>query len=311
MLISTFKHEFRQRAGVFITQDLILFRRPFELYDFTNDEVIATFEGNDVEAALDYDIGDGVTIRGIITAWKHIPVIVLNGGRGSSSSTDEYTHRGIPMFNSNGGSPGRADLPARFNARFGNETSFEKARTAFLEQHGEDDYESGITIDQNGFVTRYIHGSRSSVAISGKTGEHIVHNHPSHGWPIFSGADLVAVSLGGESSITASSTKAGRDAATAKYAGEYIFEKGAHFKAEAFIKAVKGAYLKGNDYNDAVSKWLRAHESKFGYKFTYIPAKAKSAAKGKTKATGKATVGPIPPPVDHGIQLSLFDDDNK
>lgn len=308
MLIDTFKHEFKKRAGVFITNDLILFRRPLQLYDFTNDEVIETFKGRDVEPALNYDIG-GKTIRDIISRWKRMPVVILHGGRGGDSGMDNaYTHRGIPMGNNSGGDGfDSADHPARFNAQFGNEASFEKTLETFRNMHVNDDHESGITVDAQGFVTGYVHGTAGAVMISGGVGEHVIHNHPAAGWPIFSGEDLVATALEGSSGITASSTRAGRSAETAKYAGDYIFNKGHNFNAEAFIKGVKGAYLKGKDYNDAVDKWLRAHQKKYGYTYTYVPEKAKAAAKGKTKATGSKKVKPVPDPDVYGVQLSFFD----
>lgn len=305
MLINTFKHEFKKRAGVFITQDLILFRRPLELYDFTNDEVIAQFKGRDVESALDFDIG-GKTIRDIVSLWKRMPIVVLNK-RGADSDFDGYTHRGIPMGGDGTGGFDSADHPARFNAQFGKDTSFEKTLETFRNMHVNDNYESGIAVDRNGFVTRYIHGTAGSVAISGGTGEHVIHNHPAAGWPIFSGGDLISTALEGSTGITASSTSAGRSANTAKYAGDYIFTKGQHFNANAFIKAVKGAYLKGKDYNDAVDKWLKAHAKKFGYTYTWVPEKAKAVAKGKTKATGSKKIKPIPDPNVYGVQLSFFD----
>lgn len=310
MRIDTFKHEFRKRAGVFVTNDIILFRRPLELYDFTNDTVIATFKGRDVEPALNYDLGDK-TIRDIITRWKKMPIISLQGGNGSSSGMDAYTHRGIPMGGENGGGNGidKPDLPARFNAQFGNETSFEKTLEAFRNMHVNDNYESGITVDAQGFVTGYVHGQSGSVGISAYNGEHVIHNHPAAGYPIFSGADLVSTALENSSGITASSTSEGRTEATAKYAGDYIFNKGKNFNAAAFVKAVKGAYLKGKDYNDAVDKWLKAHQQKYGYTYTYIPEKAKAAAKGKTKATGSKKVKPVPDPNVFGVQISFFDDD--
>lgn len=43
--------------------------------------------------------------------------------------------------------------------------------------------------------------------------------------------------------------------------------------AGAFVKAVNSAQLSGKDYNDAVSKWLKANQQKFGYKYSYQKAK--------------------------------------
>jgi hypothetical protein len=73
--------------------------------------------------------------------------------------------------------------------------------------------------------------------------------------------------------IVAVSTKTGRGDDTARYAGVYTFTKGTHFNASGFVKAVNSAQLSGKDYNDAVSKWLKANQQKFGYKYSYQKAK--------------------------------------
>lgn len=308
MLIDTFKHEFKQRAGVFITRDVILFRRPLELYDYVNDEVIQTFGGRELDAVLDYSIG-GKLIRDIIARWTRMPVVVLNGGRGGSSGMDAYTHRGIPMGGGAGAGSGFSgnDLPARFNAQFGNEASFNKALDAFRKAHVNDNFESGITVDSNGFITSYVHGTAGAVQIAGGKGEHVIHNHPVNGWPIFSGADLISSALEPASGITASSTRVGRTPETAKYAGDYIFNKGHNFNAEAFVRGVKGAYLKGKDYNDAVDRWLKDHQKKYGYTYTYVPDKAKASTKSvSTGKSGKRTKA-APNPEIYGVQLSFFD----
>ena len=84
----------------------------------------------------------------------------------------------------------------------------------------------------------------------------ILHNHPSGGH--FSDADLISTSMDARSKgIVATSTKA-----------QYTFEKGTHFKANAFVKAVKNAIMKGTSYDDAVDKWLKGNAKKYGYKYT-------------------------------------------
>lgn len=306
MQINTFRHEFKQRGGVFIKNNLILFRRPLKLYNITADEVIAEFK--DFDEAMSYRIGDA-TIADIISTWKAIPQVTLQGGRGSSSGMDAYTHRGIPMGGGAGAGSGFSgnDLPARFNAKFGNETSFEKSLEAFRNAHVNDEFESGVTIDANGFITRYVHGTAGAVQIAGGKGEHVFHNHPAAGWPQFSGADLIATAMEPSAGIVASSTRTGRTPETAKYAGDYISTKGQHFNPEAFVRGVKGAYLKGKDYNDAVDKWLKDHQKKYGYTYTYTPEKAKAVAKGGTKPTGSKKVKPVPDPNVYGVQLSFFD----
>ena len=257
-------------GGVLLNSSVILFRKPLELWDMDTGKTIAEFKGNDVEVVLDYEL-DGKTIRSIIEGWKHIPVIALHKRGGDSGMG--YTHRGIPKGGMGGSGFSSKDLPARFNGTFGNETGFDKALAAFRSAHAGSDTEHGITVDARGFVTQYIHGTAGEVMIAGGNGEFVLHNHPKNGWPTFSGGDLISTSLSPEQGIVASSTKAGRDADTAKYAGDYIFTKTPHFNASAFVKGVKNAYLKGNDYNDAVHKWLTAHQKKYGYVYTYIPEK--------------------------------------
>lgn len=76
-----------------------------------------------------------------------------------------------------------------------------------------------------------------------------------------------------ERGIVAVSSKKGRDAATAKYAGTYTFEKGNNFNASGLMKALSRAKISGKDYNDAVSAWLKKNQKKYGYKYSYTPAK--------------------------------------
>lgn len=95
----------------------------------------------------------------------------------------------------------------------------------------------------------------------------------SDGWPTFSKEDVINTALGTRRGIVAVSTKTGRGDDTARYAGVYTFTKGTHFNASGFVKAVNSAQLSGKDYNDAVSKWLKANQQKFGYKYSYQKAK--------------------------------------
>lgn len=91
----------------------------------------------------------------------------------------------------------------------------------------------------------------------------ILHNHPSGG--AFSDSDLISASLGNEKGIVASGKN-----------GDYIFQKnGGHFKATDFVKAVKSAKLKGTSYDDAVDKWLKANQKKYGYRYEFKKASKK------------------------------------
>lgn len=54
--------------------------------------------------------------------------------------------------------------------------------------------------------------------------------------------------------------------------GDYKFVKGTHFKAAEFTNAVKTATLKGKDYSDAVDKWLKRNQKRYGYKYSFTKA---------------------------------------
>ena len=124
------------------------------------------------------------------------------------------------------------------------------------------DHEFAYEVDADGYVHQYIEGATSSVAISAsaKVGKGqktmIIHNHPSGG--AFSDSDLISASM---------QTRAKGIIASGKN-HDYKFEKGGHFKANSFIKAVKTAKMKGKDYDDAVDKWLKANQKKYGYTYT-------------------------------------------
>lgn len=54
--------------------------------------------------------------------------------------------------------------------------------------------------------------------------------------------------------------------------GDYKFVKTHKFKASSFIKAVKTARMKGKDYTDAVDRWLKANQKKYGYVYSFEKA---------------------------------------
>ena len=125
-------------------------------------------------------------------------------------------------------------------------------------------FKFGHASDSGGNRTdkQYVEGQAHSVAIGSRAkvgkGQRtmILHNHPSGGH--FSDADLISTAMDARSrGIVATSTKA-----------QYTFEKGTHFKATQFVKAVKNANMKGTSYDDAVDKWLRGNAKKYGYKYT-------------------------------------------
>lgn len=267
MQVNTFKREFKKRNAVMLTDSVMLFRNPLELYDLETNKTIAVFKGSNVDSVLPFEI-DGITVRRIIESWDKMPVIVLTGGRGSSSGINSYNQK-WPSAGRNSKDRTTTDYPARMNVKAGVSRTYEDMLKAFSDSHADSHIERGVTIDAQGYATRYRHGNSGSVNIYGTGGEMVVHNHPAGGWPNFSKEDLLSVASGGEKGIVAVSGSKGRSANTAKYAGTYTFIKGSHFKASAFTKAVNSATIKGNDYNDAVSKWLKANQKKYDYKYSY------------------------------------------
>lgn len=265
---STFRYYFKRLGGVFVTDKVVLFRRPLQLYSLAADKVIADFK--DLEEAFAFDFG-GKTLAQVIEGWARIPVMAKNGGRGGGSGMG--FSGGWPAAGGGSGFSSR-DLPARMNVRLsGASRSYDDMLREFAKAHAGAGEEHGITVDAHGFTTQYIHGTAGAVAISGRTGEIVVHNHPAGGWPTFSKEDVVATAMESSRGIVAVSSTAGRSADTAKYAGTYTFVKGQRFNASGFVKGVNSAKLSGKDYNDAVDKWLRANQKKYGYSYTYVKAK--------------------------------------
>lgn len=269
MQLNSFLAEVKHRAGIVINKSVILFFEPCELYDLDTNTVIAKSKrrGFD-ETILDVIIG-GSTLRQIIESWEHLPIQPIRGGNGSGSN---FTQTGFPAGgNKNESGFSGKDFPSRFNIDV---KSAEKTLEEFRKKHADSDIEHGITVDERGFTTQYIHGSRGSVAIAGNNNDIIYHNHPSGGWPIFSREDLLIASTENVRGIVASSGLKGRDATTSKYAGDYKFTKTNKFDAKGFIKALNTAKISGKDLNDGSTKWLKANQKKYGYKFSFTKAKA-------------------------------------
>lgn len=268
MHIIKFKHDFAQVNGMYVTKDIIMFRRPIELYNLATGETIAIFRS--VDDALKFEVG-GHTIAEIVDNMDELAAPNDEGGRGSSSPASFEGPWG------GGGDEGdddtTDDLPARINTKISTRRTYDDILRAFINEHGDARKEHGIVVDMEGFVTKYKHGNRGSISgLTGKNTEIAIHNHPRKGWPQFSKADILNTALSSRRGIVAVSTTDGRTkryAETAKYAGTYTFIKSGHFKATEFVKAVNEAYIKGKDYNDAVGRWLKKNQKKYGYTYTY------------------------------------------
>lgn len=150
----------------------------------------------------------------------------------------------------------KKDFPSRVNIDIRNP---DKTLESFRKLHVNDNYESAFAVDSRGFVTQYVHGGATSVSIIGNKGEMIYHNHPSGG--AFSDSDLLSAAITPARGIVASGKE-----------GDYIFQKGTHFKANNFVKAVKSAQMQGKTYDEAVDNWLKKNQKKYGYKYIFKKA---------------------------------------
>lgn len=268
MHLDKFRREFKRLNGIYATDKVVLFRKPLELYNLTTNETLATFSSLDEALAF---VIDGKTLEQRVSEWTEIVFPVEHGGRGGGSGMS-FTG-GWPSAGGDGKDETTADLPARMNTKISANRNYDDMVRAFAETHAADDIEHGIVVDEHGFTTKYRHGNAGSISgLTGNGREIAIHNHPKDGWPTFSKEDVVNTAMGTRRGIVAVSSKQGRTEETAKYAGTYSFVKGHGFKASAFIKGVNSAKLSGKDYNDAVDKWLRNNQRKYGYKYSFVRA---------------------------------------
>jgi hypothetical protein len=252
MRIDFFRYEFKRIEGLWITPDWMLFRKPLELWNKNTGEVIRfkTFE-----AMLDYELEDA-TMRQRIGAMPKLPTVMIDGGRGSSSTMRSF------RFTSAGGNSDNTKslLPAYANVRIKTKTE-EGAMAEFASRFKNANKEWAYVVDSQGFVHSYKEGNAHSVSFN--PGEMrnmlILHNHPSGG--AFSDADLITTATTGARGIVASGKR-----------GDYVFRKGSHFKASAFVKAVQTARMSGTSYDEAVDRWLKANQRKYGYKYHFAKA---------------------------------------
>lgn len=231
----------------------IFFADALELFD-TESETSETFPSWD----------DLFGMREFSDAVSSLETVLIepDGGRGSSSATAG----GERVFRfSNAGGAGEPSLTERkFPAEFNDgdrEQSFDKALSKFRSRHADSSVEYAIAVDEQGYVHQYVQGGSTSVAIQGRDGQMIIHNHPSGG--NFSRADMLSTAQAtGERGIVASGRR-----------GDYIFRKGGNFDAAGFARAVSTARPRGRDYDDAIGKWLTQNQRKFGYTYSFRRAR--------------------------------------
>lgn len=236
--------------------EVFCFRVPLSIWDSHTDKDVAF---DSVDALLDYEY-KGRKVADIIGEMDSL-AISIEGSTGGSGKQQEFK---FGHADRRGKKDKTKDLfPAYANVRIKSKT-LEGAMEEFHNRFGNADHEWAYEVDPQGYVHQYKEGNTSSVSISGKNKNNmILHNHPGGG--AFSDSDLISTSLGNERGIVASGSK-----------GDYIFQKnGGHFKATEFVKAVKTAKLKGTSYDDAVNKWLKANQQKYGYRYEFKKAKKK------------------------------------
>lgn len=252
MRVEHFRYLFNRINGFYLKKNVIMFRKPIEIW---NEETGESNVFKTVDEALEFVI-DGEKVADIILKSDTLYIPPINGGRGAGSGnqkTFKFGSAGAGKNNSKG------LLPAYANTKIKSKT-FEGALNEFKRNHLLSKKEFAYEVDENGYVSQYVAGDRTSVGIGTSRNVRnkttmIIHNHPSGG--AFSSADMISTALDRRSKGIIASGKN----------HDYIFEKGSHFKANSFIKAIKTATLRGKDYDDAVDKWLSKNQKKYGYKY--------------------------------------------
>lgn len=257
MRIEHFKYLLSREFDVFyLTEHIMLFRKPISIWNEETDESV---NFKTLEEALDYKIGNE-TVRQIIERMEKPYIPTLNGGRGASSGSGNKTFK-FGHASGGGGGNDKQLLPAAANVKIKSKT-LDGALAEFKNNHLNSNREWAYEVDSNGYVHQYVRGAAHSVGIGASAkvarGEKtmIIHNHPSGG--AFSDSDLLSV---------ASQRRAKGIIASGKNY-DYKLTKGTHFKADSFSKAVKNAKMTGKDYDDAVNKWLKANQKKYGYTYS-------------------------------------------
>lgn len=232
----------------------------------TNAETNLSKKFHSLQEAWEYVFDGDKKVSEVFLQFKDVEELIsLSSKSRSSGKVNESEFKFGNAKEGNGGKSRSVPnhFPAEANTRIKVKTE-ENAIKYFAKQYRDADHEYGMLIDPQGFVHSYKEGSRSSVDIMGQKGTMTVHNHPGGG--AFSKNDLLHVARTQSSGIVAIGSKG----------GDYYFrKKGGHFKAASFDRAVRRAKMKGTDYDDAVRKWLKANQKKYGYTFEYKKGKSK------------------------------------
>lgn len=257
MRIEHFRFLFKRELDVFyLTPDIVIYKKPFCVENYETGE---SKNFKTLDDVLEHKIGNE-TVKQMILKLEKPCTPELSGGRGASSGSNgtfKFGHAG----GGGGGGNDSALPPAVANTKIKSK-SLSGALAEFKRNHLLANREFAYEVDDNGYVHQYVKGGAHSVGISSgakvargrKT--MIIHNHPGGG--AFSDSDLLSTAADRRSKgIVASGKK-----------HDYTFEKGTHFKAQDFSRAVRNAKMTGKDYDDAVDKWLKKNQKKYGYKYS-------------------------------------------
>lgn len=258
MRIDRFRFLLKRELDVFyIDKDIMIFKKPYRVWNAQTDET-TTYKS--VDELLEHKI-NGTSIRDMILKLDH-PYTPEYNGRGSSKGIGNELQQWKGA--SGDGGSNKNLLPAQANTRIKSK-SLDGALAEFKRNHLLSNREFAYEVDEDGYVHQYIRGGNSSVGISSgakvRRGDRtmIIHNHPNGS--AFSPADMLS---------TAADRRAKGIIASGKNY-DYKFEKGTRFKAAEFTQAVRRAEKKGlpgKDINDAVDRFLRENQKKYGYKYT-------------------------------------------
>lgn len=236
-----------------LTDRIYLFKRKHGKWCVWDAETDEGKEFDSLQETLCYKPTDGKTIKALIEKLDSLDA-TLDGGRGAGSG-QVFSFGHAP--DENGPRTDKSDLPARMNIATMTKTP-EGAIAAFRKAYGNSNVEHGISIGQEGYTNRLVHGMSHSVAIGpARAGDLIVHNHPGGG--SFSDSDLISTARDRSRGIVATHPK-----------GYRIFTKMSHFDAEKFTRVLKRARPRGKNYDDAVDKWLKRNQKKYHYRFTNV-----------------------------------------
>lgn len=263
MEIKQFEKLLKENNFIRMNDDFILFN-DLEFYNLKTDKNIVF---NNYDELYNYNIDD-ISIKDFILSKNNFER-VFDGGRGSSSSNAKMGG-GFTSADQRGRKAedyGSMQFPARLNVGTGQRyKSYDKTLNKFEKEYKDAKIEYGAAIDSQGYATRLVKGGSTSVPISGRKGEMLVHNHPSGG--NFSKQDLISIAAGPEKGIVAVGSN------VSKTRMRYTITKTQKFDAKGFTKAVNKAQWPANlTYDKGADWWLRRNAKTYGYKYSAVKIK--------------------------------------